>query len=90
MLGAVLVVFSILFGTNPRLKWIGYAMMPAILIACIVTWIGVPSGRAQLSTVNRGCIWHGSRTGCHALFHDHRLDRPIGKDGSVMRPVATF
>ncbi len=48
MLGAMLIVVSILFGTNPRLKWIGYAMIPAILIACIVTWTGLPS---LLSTI---------------------------------------
>lgn len=42
-LGALHVASSLLWGTSPRLKWIGYGMVPAILAACLLSWGGLPS-----------------------------------------------
>ena len=42
-LGALHVASSLLWGTSPRLKWIGYSMIPAILAACLLSWGGLPS-----------------------------------------------
>ena len=43
VLGAVQIAAALLFGTNPWLRWIGYALVPAIAGACLVTWHGLPS-----------------------------------------------
>jgi len=61
-LGLLHVLASLCWGGNPRLKWVGYAMIPAIAISCLASWSGLPSlfsgigtmlialGRVQLSS----------------------------------------
>ena len=43
LLGAVQIVAALAFGTSPRLKWMGYALVPAIVGTCLLTWHGLPS-----------------------------------------------
>lgn len=49
-LGALHVLASLTWGTNRRLKWLGYAMIPAVVLACLVTWSGLPSAFSGLGT----------------------------------------
>src|SRR5262245_33427429 len=42
-LGAVQTTASLLSATSPRLRWLGYALMAAIIGACALTWHGLPS-----------------------------------------------
>lgn len=42
-LGAAQLVSSLLWGRAPHLKWIGHALVPAILAGSVVTWDGLPS-----------------------------------------------
>jgi hypothetical protein len=39
-LGATQIVASLVFGTKPRLRWIGYALAGTMVAASIVTWQG--------------------------------------------------
>jgi hypothetical protein len=42
-LGAIQTAASLLFGTSPRLRCLGYALIPAIVGASALTWGGIPS-----------------------------------------------
>lgn len=42
-LGLLHVLASLFWGTSTRMKWVGYAMIPAIVIGCLATWSGLPS-----------------------------------------------
>lgn len=43
LLGAVQIVASLLFGTRPKLSWIGYAFAACMIAASFYTWNGMPS-----------------------------------------------
>lgn len=49
-LGLLHVLASLAWGTSPRLKWLGYALIPAIVVGCIASWGGLPSLFSALGT----------------------------------------
>jgi hypothetical protein len=50
-LGAVQTAAALLFGTNPRLRWLGYGLIPALAGACVLTWNGLPSILAAVGQI---------------------------------------
>jgi hypothetical protein len=86
-LGTVQIAAALLFGTNPRLWWLGYGLIPALAGACVLTWNGLPSilaavgqtlialGRVQISiSAMRGLGLFGL---LFWLAHDGILGSPL-------------
>jgi hypothetical protein len=86
-LGAVQIAAALLFGTNPRLWWLGYGLIPALAGACVLTWNGLPSilaavgqtlialGRVQISlSAMRGLVLSGL---LFWLAHDGIMGSPL-------------
>ncbi len=51
ILGSLQIVVSIPAGNTPRLRWAGYAFIPAMLLISVATWDGLPSLFAAFGTV---------------------------------------
>ena len=50
-LSAAQVVSSLMWGADPRRKWVGYGMIPATVCASMLTWSGSPSLLAATGTL---------------------------------------
>jgi hypothetical protein len=86
-LGAVQIAMSLLFGTDPRMRWLGFAIAPVIIGACVLTWSGPPSllaaigqtlmvlGRVQISPcAMRVLVLSGT---LFWLAHDRIIGSPL-------------
>lgn len=51
LLGAVHVSIALLLGHLPRFRWIGWIMIPAILVVCLLTWTGWTSALSTAGTL---------------------------------------